>query len=92
VLPIPNSAVLLGDQCVEHVNANLCRTFKRVVRDKPVCTLLDVRAEAICWEQEGRPVTDRTRSYSVPSIYALQICTLSCQYNKLRLWVGLGLG
>lgn len=70
---LPNSAVLLRDQFVEHVNdPNLRRTLKQVVRDKPGCTLLDVRAEAIRWEQEGRPVTDRARSYSVPSICALQ--------------------
>lgn len=34
-------------------------------------------AEAICWEQEGRPVTDTTRSYSVPSICALQTSRVS---------------
>lgn len=34
-------------------------------------------AEAIRWEQEGRPVTDTTRSYSVPSNCALQTSKVS---------------
>lgn len=70
---LPNSAVLLRDQFVEHVNdPNLRRTLKQTVRARPGCTLLDVRAEAIQWEREGRPIVDRARSHSVPSICAIQ--------------------
>lgn len=71
---VPNSAVLLRDQFVEHVNdPDLRRALKQVVRDKPDATLLHVRAEAIRWEREGMPAEGRQRSFSVPSICATQI-------------------
>ena len=70
---VPNSAILLRDQFVEQVNdPNLRRTLKQVVRTNPNATLLSVRSEALRWEQEGRPAEGRPRSYSVPSICAIQ--------------------
>ena len=45
---------LMRDQFVEHVlDANLLRELKRVVRQHPGYTLLDIRAGAIRWEQKG---------------------------------------
>lgn len=74
---VPNSAVLLRDQFVEHVNdPDLRRALKQVVRDKPDATLLHVRAEAIRWEREGMPLEGRPRSFSVPSICATQTANL----------------
>ena len=68
---IPNSAVLLRDQFVEHVNdPDLRRALKQYVRGKNTATLLDVRGEAIRWEREGTPAEGRPRSFSVPSICA----------------------
>lgn len=51
---MPNSAILLRDQFIEHVNdAALRRELKQVVRFHPEYTLLVVRGEAIRWEREG---------------------------------------
>lgn len=67
------SPTLLRDQFVEHVSdANLRRELKRIVRQHPEHTLLDIRAEAIRWEREGRPDEIRGRSFSVPSFSAMQ--------------------
>ncbi|KAL2083706.1 hypothetical protein ACEWY4_021479 [Coilia grayii] len=75
---VPNSAILLRDQFVEHVNdPDLRRALKQVVRDKPDATLLHVRAEAMRWEWEGMPVGGRQRSFSVPSICATQTTSIS---------------
>ncbi|KAL6490489.1 hypothetical protein MHYP_G00008340 [Metynnis hypsauchen] len=53
---VPNSDVLVRDQFVEHVNDSaLCRELKRLVRLTPTLSMLQVRTEAIRWEQEGRP-------------------------------------
>lgn len=68
-----NSANLLRDQFVEHVlDPALRRELKRLVRLHPGYTLLDVRREAIRWEQEGQPSDPRGRSQSVPSFCAVQ--------------------
>ena len=70
---MPNSDVLLRDQFIEYVNDSaLRRELKQLVRRHPICTLLDVRAEAIRWEREGMPGGVRGRSYSVPSVCGLQ--------------------
>lgn len=70
---VPNSAILLRDQFVEYVlDPSLRRELKRVVRLNPGYTLLDVRREAIRWEQEGQPSDTRGRSQSVPSFCAIQ--------------------
>ncbi|KAI7789405.1 hypothetical protein IRJ41_007459 [Triplophysa rosa] len=51
---VPNSDRVLRDQFVEHVNdVGLKRELKRLVRQTPHCTLLDVRSEAIRWNEEG---------------------------------------
>lgn len=51
---MPNAAVLLRDHFIEHVNnSDLCRELKRLVRNNPGLTLLDVRAEGIRWERDG---------------------------------------
>lgn len=51
---MPNFAVLLRDHFVEPVNnSDLRRELKRLVRNNPGLTLLDVRAEGIRWECEG---------------------------------------
>lgn len=70
---VPNSEALLRDQFVEHVLDNaLRRELKQLVRRQPGLTLLEIRAEAICWEREGLPAGVRGRSYSLPSIMGAQ--------------------
>lgn len=70
---MPHSNVLLRDQFVEHVSDyTLRRELKQFVRSKPASTLLEVRGEAIRWEQEGMPGGGRGRSYSVPSAFGTQ--------------------
>lgn len=69
---IVDAPILLRDQFVEHVlDPSLRRELKKTVRQHPEHTLLDVRAEAIRWEREGRPEEPRGRSHSVPSFSAL---------------------
>ncbi|KAL6485921.1 hypothetical protein MHYP_G00053130 [Metynnis hypsauchen] len=52
---VPNADVLVREQFVEHVNDSaLCRELKRLVRSTPTLSMLQVRTEAIRWEQEGR--------------------------------------
>ncbi len=49
-----NAEILLRDQFVEHVvDSALRRELKQLVRRQPGATLLEVRREAIRWEQEG---------------------------------------
>ncbi|XDV46755.1 hypothetical protein PO909_016595 [Leuciscus waleckii] len=51
---MPNAETLLRDQFVEQVvDSALCRELKQFVRRQPSATLLEVRREAIRWEQEG---------------------------------------
>lgn len=71
---VPQSDRLLRDQFVEHViDSDLRRELKRLVRQTPVLSMLEVRAAAIRWECEGRPSeVTRGRSYSVPSICSMQ--------------------
>lgn len=70
---MPNAATLLRDQFVEHVgDSDLRRELKRVVRQHPGYSLLQIRAEAIRWEREGRPDEPRGRSYSLPALCAFQ--------------------
>lgn len=77
---VSNSAILLRDQFVEHVNdSDLRRALKQVVRAKPTANLLDVRSEAIRWEREGREPEGRPRSFSVPSICATHTVKMSDQ-------------
>ena len=66
---IPNSA---SDQFVEHVCASdLRRKLKGVVRQHPGSSLLEIRAEALRWEREGRPDEHRGRSHSLPALCAM---------------------
>lgn len=68
-----NAPILLRDQFVEHVVDNaLRRELKQLVRRQPSATLLEVRSEAIRWEQEGLPGGARARSQSVPFSYGIQ--------------------
>lgn len=68
-----NSPTLLRDQFVENVNnPNLRRELKRLVRENPNYTLLDVRSEAIKWEREGGVVEGRANFHSVPTLCATQ--------------------
>lgn len=68
-----NKEVLLRDQFVEYVSeCSLRRELKKFVRDHPTATLIDVRSEALRWEQEGMPGGARGRSYSVPSAIGFQ--------------------
>lgn len=68
-----NAPILLRDQFVEHVVDNaLRRELKQLVRRQPNTTLLEVRSEAIRWEQEGLPGGARARSQSVPFSYGIQ--------------------
>lgn len=73
----PNSHVLLRDQFVEHVcDCSLRRELKQFVRRQPNATLLEVRGEAIRWEQEGMPGSARGRSHSVPSAAGFQFAVV----------------
>lgn len=70
---LPNADSLLRDQFVEHVReSSLRRELKQLVRRQPNSTLLEVRSEAIRWEQEGTPGGARGRSHSVPSVQGFQ--------------------
>lgn len=63
-----NTDVLLRDQFVEHVrDGGLRRELKRAIRRQPTATLIDVRKQAIRWEQEGMTEAPRARSFSLPS-------------------------
>lgn len=58
---------------MEHVlDGALRRDLKQMVRRQPSATLLEVRGEAIRWEQEGLPGGVRGRSHSVPSALGFQ--------------------
>ncbi|KAI2662619.1 Retrovirus-related Pol polyprotein [Labeo rohita] len=75
---MPSSATLLRDKFVEHViDPALRRALKQTVRAHPDFTLLDIRKEAIRWEQEGMSVEGRARSYSVPSMCATHVYNIS---------------
>nr|XP_055035571.1 uncharacterized protein LOC129423357 [Misgurnus anguillicaudatus] len=51
---VPNSDRVLRDQFMEHVrDVMLKRELKRLVREKPSSTLLEVRSEALRWVEEG---------------------------------------
>jgi len=70
---MPNAATLLRDQFIEHVcDSDLRRELKRVVRQHPSYSLLEIRAEATRWEREGRPDEPRGRSYSLSALSAPQ--------------------
>lgn len=71
---VPQSDMLLRDQFAEHVNdSDLRRELKRLVRQTPGMSMLEVRAAAVRWECEGRPSDfNRGRSHSVPSLCAMQ--------------------
>lgn len=70
---MPNAEALLRDQFVEHVcDSSLRRELKQLVRRQPIYTLLEVRSEAIWWEQEGLSGGVRGRSHSVPSVFGVQ--------------------
>ena len=63
-----NANVLLRDQFVEYVcEGPLRRELKRLIRSQPTATLIEVRKEAMRWEQEGSIEPPRPRSYSLPS-------------------------
>lgn len=65
---MPNSETLLRDQFVEYVlDSALRRELKQFVRQHPRATLLDVRGEAIRWEQEGMARSSRGRGLSTSS-------------------------
>lgn len=68
-----NADVLLCDQFVEQVSDPALRQkLKQLVRQEPDVTVLDVRADAIQWEREGRSGGTRGLSHSVPSAYGIQ--------------------
>ncbi|XP_031437692.1 uncharacterized protein LOC116223806 [Clupea harengus] len=71
---VPNPDVLLRDTFVEHLlDFELRRELKRLVRQTPGLSMLEVRAEAVQWEREGRPCDfARGRSCSAPSLCAMQ--------------------
>ncbi|XP_073710996.1 uncharacterized protein [Misgurnus anguillicaudatus] len=55
---VPNDDQVLRDQFVEHVrDVTLRRELRRFVRQKPSCSLLDVRGEAIRWVEKGEIAT-----------------------------------
>lgn len=68
-----NAEMLLRDQFVEYVNNSMLRReLKQLVRQQPNTTLLEVRSEALRWEQEGMPGGVRARSLSVPVAHGIQ--------------------
>ncbi|KAF7227885.1 putative LOC107386907-like protein, partial [Nothobranchius furzeri] len=70
---VSDAAVLLRDQFTEHVlEPSLRRELKKLVRGNPTLTLLDVRKEAIQWEQEGQPADVRSRNNHLTSFCAVQ--------------------
>lgn len=70
---MPNAEALLRDQFVKHVcDSSLRRELKQLVPRQPNYTLLEVRSEAIRWEQEGLSGGLRGRSHSVPSVSGVQ--------------------
>lgn len=74
-----NSDLLLRDQFVEYVNnADLRRELKRLVRNDPELTLLDLRAEAIQWEREGG---SSSNSHNRPAFCATQTTSLPPQFH-----------
>lgn len=54
------------------INPALSRDLKRLVCQNSDYTLLDVRKEAIRWEQEGEASSRSERSHSLPSFCAVQ--------------------
>ncbi|KAG7460544.1 hypothetical protein JOB18_018344 [Solea senegalensis] len=54
---IPNEKFVLRDQFIEGLrDSALRRELRKMVRDQPDCSLLDVRREALLWEmEESRP-------------------------------------
>lgn len=80
-----NKDVLLRDQFVEHVSdCSLRRELKQFVRAHPTATLIDVRSEAIRWEQEGMPGGGRGRSHSVPSVFGFQHTAQGSHHSHSR--------
>ncbi len=70
---MPNAEMLLCDLFVEFVlDPALRRKLKQYVRRQPMCTFLEVRGEAIRWEQEGVPGGAKGRSQSFPLVYRVQ--------------------
>nr|XP_021323533.1 uncharacterized protein LOC101885583 [Danio rerio]XP_021323535.1 uncharacterized protein LOC101885583 [Danio rerio]XP_021323536.1 uncharacterized protein LOC101885583 [Danio rerio] len=68
---VPNSDRVLRDQFVEYVqDVTLKCELKRLVREKPSLTLLEVRREALRWVEEGSG--EATLSYSQPWCNATQ--------------------
>ncbi|KAL0198417.1 hypothetical protein M9458_006957, partial [Cirrhinus mrigala] len=81
---VPNAPVLLRDQFVEHVADNaLRRELKQLVRRQPTATLLEVRSEAIRWEQEGMPGGVRARSHPYGVISSRGAASVKSAIGKL---------
>ncbi|KAI3368132.1 hypothetical protein L3Q82_007864 [Scortum barcoo] len=81
-----DAEALLSDQFVEHVlDSSLRRELKQLVHRQPNYILLDVRAEAICWEREGSPGGMRGRSHSIPSVFGVQY-GVQCGFHHFLWW------
>lgn len=79
---VSNSETVLRDQFCENVNDYaLRRELKRLVRDRPACTLLEVRKEAIRWVEEGLPHKNRP-SRSISHTCEAQ-AVLTCEENTV---------
>lgn len=85
--------MLLLDQFVEHVcDCALHRELKQFVQCHPDATLLEVRSEAIRWEQEGMPGGVRGRSHSVPSAAGFQFVVAGGPHSvQFHVWLTQGL-
>lgn len=83
--PVYQADVLLRDQFIERViDVDLHRELKRLVRQTPGLSMLEVQAAAIQREHEGRPSGfTRGRSYSVPSLCAMQCSRVSQNVSSL---------
>ncbi|XP_041862171.1 uncharacterized protein LOC121653037 [Melanotaenia boesemani] len=88
-----NKDVMLRDQFVEYVfDCFLRRELKQYVRAHPDATLIDVRTEAIRWEQEGMPGGGRGRSNSVPAALGFQHTVQKYQTSPSHLYQPSGAG
>lgn len=80
---VSDAKVAVRDQFVEGVkDPALRRELRKMVRDKPESTLLDVRQEAIAWSLEERPSNTRvakSRSVVCDSVVEKGQCTGSTQ-------------
>ncbi|XP_065133195.1 uncharacterized protein [Paramisgurnus dabryanus] len=74
--------VVLRDQFCENVyDHTLRRELKRLVRQNPLWTLLELRKEAMRWVEEGQPIRNRPSRVAPHSLETQAIVT--CEENRM---------